>query len=188
MVVTKILVWARLPNLLLPYWNHQVLEGIGSYLGRFLKVDRERMDKDISTFARICVEMDLRKGLPDRIHLTHQDIKWRQWLDFENTTFRCHIFHQIGTCRTHGKKQRKGQRKDNKRKEDGNSLILLLQMMRMKKLMRHSKTERNKIHKVLKRREKRRRMIRTNRQRLSITQQWFQSMRINMRTRAKIKV
>jgi len=63
-------------------------------------MDRERMDKGIFTFARICVEMDLSKGLPDRTHLTHQDFKWPQWLDFENTTFRIHqMGHLQNTCK-----------------------------------------------------------------------------------------
>lgn len=54
------------------------------------------MDKGIFTFARICVEMDLSKGLPDGILLSHKDLKWTQALDFENTTFRCRVFHQTG--------------------------------------------------------------------------------------------
>jgi len=92
-----------------------------------------------------------------------------------------------GTWRKNENKPRKGQIKNIKRKENGNSLILL-QMMRMKKLMRHNKTERHKMNKVLKRRENRRIMIRTNRQRLLITQQQYQSMRIKMMTGAKVKV
>ena len=46
-------------------------------------MDRERMDKCIFTFACICVEIDLRKGLPYQIHLAHQEFKCKQCLDFE---------------------------------------------------------------------------------------------------------
>lgn len=87
MVVMKMSVRIRLHNLPFPFWHHQVLEGIGNSLGRFLKMDRERMDKCIFTFAHMCMEIDLSKGLLDHIHLSHQDFKWTQWLDFENATF-----------------------------------------------------------------------------------------------------
>ena len=74
-------------------------------------MDQERMDKDIFPYARICVEMDLSKGLLDRIHMIHQDFKWTQQSDFENTTFKCRIFHQIGhlqnTCKKEKKKTKK---------------------------------------------------------------------------------
>lgn len=65
MVVTKMTVWVRLHNVPLPFCHHQVLENIGNSIGRFIMLDRERMDIGIFTFARLCKEMDLRKGLPD---------------------------------------------------------------------------------------------------------------------------
>jgi len=89
MVVTKWSIWVRLHNLPLLFWQHEVLEVIGNSLGRFLKMDREKMDKGMFNFSHICVEMDLNKGIPNRIHLTHQDFKWTPWLYFENTAFRC---------------------------------------------------------------------------------------------------
>lgn len=54
------------------------------------------MDKEIFTFARICVEMDLSKGLSEDILLSHKDLKWTQDLDFENTALRCRVCHQTG--------------------------------------------------------------------------------------------
>jgi len=89
MTVTKMPVWVRLPNLPLPYWHHQVLEDIGNLLGSYIKSDKERQDKGLFTYARICVEIDLSKGLPDRMHLKHESHIWLQRLDYENTAFRC---------------------------------------------------------------------------------------------------
>lgn len=80
-------VWVRLPNLPLPYWHHIVLEDIGNLLGRFIKSDNERHDKGLFTYARICVEIDLNKGLPERIQLKHESLIWTQGLDYENTAF-----------------------------------------------------------------------------------------------------
>lgn len=75
MKVSTIPIWVRLHNLSLPFWHHQILEGIGNKLGNFKKMDLERKEKGIFTFARICVEIDLSKGLPDRIHLVHKNFQ-----------------------------------------------------------------------------------------------------------------
>jgi len=96
MVVTKMPVWVRLPNLPLPYWQHTVLEDIGNLLGRFIKSDNERKEKGLFTYARICVEIDLSKGLPDRLYLKHESYTWLQSLDYENTAFRCRLCHLTG--------------------------------------------------------------------------------------------
>ena len=47
-------------------------------------------------FARICAEIDMRKGLPDQINLKIGDFHWTQTLDYENTTFRCRHCHHTG--------------------------------------------------------------------------------------------
>jgi len=113
MVVTKMPVWVRLPNLPLPFWHHMVLEDIGNLLGTFIKRDPDRNDQGLFTYARICVEIDLSKGLPDRMHLQYEKFKWLQILDYENTAFRCRFCYVTGhlqdTCplaRRHPKKKK----------------------------------------------------------------------------------
>jgi len=96
MVVTKMPVWVRLPNLPLPYWHPEVLEDIGNRLGKYITCDEERREQGLFTYARICVEIDLSKGLPDKIQLQHESYKRIQALDYENTAFRCRICHQTG--------------------------------------------------------------------------------------------
>lgn len=88
MVVTKMTVWVRLHNVPLPFCHHQVLENIGNSIGRFIMLDRERMDIGIFTFARLCKEMDLRKGLPD-LHIFNSQ---RTQVGI-NTWFRKHSVH-----------------------------------------------------------------------------------------------
>eukprot|EP00253_Pinus_taeda_P017483 PITA_17483 len=89
MTVTKVPVWVRLFNLPLHFWSEQVLEGIGNSIGKYIKADLERIDERLYTFARICVEVDLSKGLPDNIRLIYKQQNWLQTLDYENTAFRC---------------------------------------------------------------------------------------------------
>lgn len=96
MVVTKMPIWVRLPNLPIPFWHKPMLEDIGNLLGKFIKNDTAQQDQGLYTYARICVEIDLSKGLPDRIQLKYEKYKWIQVLDYENTAFRCRYCHQTG--------------------------------------------------------------------------------------------
>lgn len=76
MVVSKMLAWVRIHNLPFHFWHQKVLEGIWNSLDKFLKVDAYRVSKGIFTFARICVEVGLSKGLLDRILLIHNNLQW----------------------------------------------------------------------------------------------------------------
>lgn len=42
------------------------------------------------------MEIDLSKGLPDRVQLIYEKHKWIQALDYENTAFRCRFCHLTG--------------------------------------------------------------------------------------------
>lgn len=50
-------------------WPLYYLEIIGNSLGRFVKTDTERISNGLSTFANICVKLDLSKGFFDKILL-----------------------------------------------------------------------------------------------------------------------
>jgi len=71
------------------------------------------VEERIYTFARICVEVDLSKGLPDQIQLKHRQRSWTQVLDYENTAFRYRICRQIG----HLQSTCPAIKKDNRRKK-----------------------------------------------------------------------
>lgn len=68
-VITKLPIWVRLHNLPAHLWHQAVFEGIGNSLGRFLNTDYSRAEQGIYTFARICAEIDISRGLPDQINL-----------------------------------------------------------------------------------------------------------------------
>lgn len=96
MVVTKMSVWVRLPNLPLHFCHKAVLTDIGNNLGKFIKIDQTRYGQNLFTYSWICIEVNLSRGLPDKIILKHGTQNYTQPLDYENTTFRCRICHQTG--------------------------------------------------------------------------------------------
>lgn len=117
-------VWVRLHNLPLHFWHHQVLEGIGNTLGKFLKFDEDRLTRGIFTFAKICVKVDLIQGLLESITLIFNDTHWTQPLDYENTTFRCRgclqTNHLHSPC-PQAKKDPKRNKSHPKNQKDGNA-------------------------------------------------------------------
>jgi hypothetical protein len=83
----KIPVWVRLPNLPLHLWLDSVLESVGNALGDFRCVDTATSDIFHSTVARVLVEVDTSKGLPEMICLDSPRGSWTQLLDYEGIPF-----------------------------------------------------------------------------------------------------
>jgi len=92
--ITAAPVWVRLPHLPLHLWGKSSLEDIGNKLGRFL--DRMEPKGDQYTCARICVEVNLEKGLPEAIKLSLGDWSHIQELDYEQIPFKCLRCHDYG--------------------------------------------------------------------------------------------
>lgn len=118
MKVSTIPIWVRLHNLPLHFWHHKVLIAIGNSLGKFLKIDENRVIREIFTFAKICVEVYLSQGLLDHFTLNYNNAPRTQPLDYENTTFRCRCCMQIGHLQYPcplAKKDPKGNKKQQKK-------------------------------------------------------------------------
>lgn len=96
MMVSKMSVWVKLHNLPLYFWLSRVFEVMANAIGKYLKIDVERVSRGIHTFARISVEVDLSQGLPDSIILIHNNTQWKKPLDYENMAFRFHGYQQTG--------------------------------------------------------------------------------------------
>lgn len=54
MKISTMPVWVKLYNLPLHFWHYKVLSAIGNSLGKILKIDGDRVNQGIFTFARIC--------------------------------------------------------------------------------------------------------------------------------------
>jgi len=92
--ITAAPVWVRLPHLPLHLWGKSTREDIGNKLGRYL--DSADPKGDQYTCARICVEVNLEKGLPEAIKLTLGDWSHIQELDYEQIPFKCLHCHAYG--------------------------------------------------------------------------------------------
>ena len=65
---------------------------IDNNLGRHIKTNLEKAQVGLTTYACICMEVDLNKSLPEKMILKWNDDKWVQLLDYQNATFWCKIF------------------------------------------------------------------------------------------------
>jgi len=92
--ITAAPVWVRLPHLPLHLWGKSSLKDIGNKLGRFL--DSVEPKGGQITCARICVEVNLEKGLPEAIKLSLGEWCHIQELDYEQIPFKCLRCHAYG--------------------------------------------------------------------------------------------
>lgn len=84
----KVPMWVRLPNLPLHFWFESCLEAFGNSLGEFLMIDEGFSNLLHSTYARMLVEMEVSKSLPEEISIKTSKGCWAQPLDYEGVPFR----------------------------------------------------------------------------------------------------
>ena len=93
---TSVLVWVRLYSLPLDYWQPESLSTIGNKLGHFVKIYEATRRGKYTSFAHICVEMDLFGALLDEGILEVFDEEFVQTMDYEHVPFRCRKCHNMG--------------------------------------------------------------------------------------------
>jgi len=86
----------RLSSLPLHLWNLSSLKAIGNAIGKFYCRCRKTEEYARTTYARICVEMDINARFPTEINLTSKDYAWNQKLDYESVLFRCRSYFETG--------------------------------------------------------------------------------------------
>ena len=89
-------VWILLFSLPGEYWDPDTLRDIGNDLSEFIKVSEQKKDQRYTSFARICVYLDLSKELPEAINLSWEDEEWLQPIDYVQIPFRCRQCHEYG--------------------------------------------------------------------------------------------
>jgi len=93
---TSVSVWVRLYSLPLDYWQTESLSIVGNKLGHFFKASEPTRRGKYTSFARICVEMDLSGALSDEVILEVFDEEWVQTIDYEHIPFRYCKCHEHG--------------------------------------------------------------------------------------------
>jgi hypothetical protein len=89
-------VWIRLYSLPQEFWLEEILMGIGNTLGHYVKASEATRQRKYTSYARICVYMNISKALPGAVTLEYQDEDWLQTLDYEHIPFRCRRCHEHG--------------------------------------------------------------------------------------------
>eukprot|EP00253_Pinus_taeda_P025024 PITA_25024 len=89
-------VWIRLYSLPAEYWDEESLKVIGNTQGEFVKITEETKTSRYTSYARICVYMDLNQALLDAVNISYFDNKWLQIIDYEHVPFRCRRCHALG--------------------------------------------------------------------------------------------
>ena len=68
--------------------------GIGNTLGQYVKALEATKKRKYTSYARICVYMNISKALPGTVTLEYQDEDWQQTMDYEHIPFRCRRCHE----------------------------------------------------------------------------------------------
>ena len=97
--VQKRHLWALLPGLPFPLWNHPLLEGVGNTIGRFVVLDDDFMNSYDKRMAKISVELDISKRLPVEIEILCRERLFIQRLDYQGIPFRCSCCRETGHLR-----------------------------------------------------------------------------------------
>jgi hypothetical protein len=77
-----------------PLWNDETIRNIGNTLGKY--IDRVEPREGLQACTRLCVEVDLEKGLPEAIQLNLDSWSYIQQVDYEQIPFKCKICHEYG--------------------------------------------------------------------------------------------
>ncbi|KAL2931849.1 hypothetical protein RDABS01_037259 [Bienertia sinuspersici] len=82
--IKNVPIWIRFPKLELKYWGHRSLHKLGDAIGTTLKVDRLTEQKERLAYARIMVEVDIQKELPNQIDfINEKGISMVQMIEYE---------------------------------------------------------------------------------------------------------
>jgi hypothetical protein len=80
-------VWLSLYSLPLDYWLPSTFKAIGNKLRKYVKTSEATPKGRYTSYARICIEMDVSGVLPEAISLVFRDEEWIQRIDYEKILF-----------------------------------------------------------------------------------------------------
>lgn len=69
-------VWVRLFGFPMDFWDLEILEGIGDMIERFVEIAEMRKKGRHTSYARICVYMNIYEPILDSVELRYHDEVW----------------------------------------------------------------------------------------------------------------
>lgn len=87
-------VWVRLLHLPLHCWRDESVKVIGNAVGKYIDISEPK--ENMHPCARICVEVNLGKGLPEAIKIKVDHWIHIQRSDYEQIPFKCKVCHEYG--------------------------------------------------------------------------------------------
>ena len=72
------------------------MAGIGNTIGVYVKSSEATKLRKYTSYAHICVYLNISKPLPGSISLEYHDEDWSQTIDYEHISFHCRKFHEHG--------------------------------------------------------------------------------------------
>ena len=91
--LTQVLIWIHLFSFPIDYWRPAAPEQIGNTLRTFVRASEATIKKRYTSYARICVEMDVSGALHEGLWLEYRDEVYFQTKYYEKMPFRyrkCH--------------------------------------------------------------------------------------------------
>lgn len=102
--VGRVAIWVRIPDFPVEYYGKHFLWRIGESLGKMIKIDEHSMRSSVNeatgrgSFARLCVEVDLRKSLVAKFEF-HDLVYKVEYEGLNQICFHCGRFgHRLDSC------------------------------------------------------------------------------------------
>ncbi|GAA0146433.1 hypothetical protein LIER_36311 [Lithospermum erythrorhizon] len=102
--VESVHTWVRFPNLILQFWNPEMLRKIGNHIGNPKFSDSTTTGMEKIAYARLCIEVSAKEKLSGLVPLVNErDQEFQQKVVYEWLPPRCshcHLFgHTDNSCR-----------------------------------------------------------------------------------------
>ena len=80
-------IWIRLYSIPFEYWHENILEALRNAIGEFVNIADQTKRMWYTSYAPICIYMNIVKDLLEGINLYWEDEGWYQSIDYEHILF-----------------------------------------------------------------------------------------------------
>lgn len=110
---TNAQVWVRIYELSMEYWKPDFLYDIAKGIGTPLRIDKKTLDKELGLYARILVDVDFAKEIPEQILIQRKDFEFFVYIEYERCPSFCKqcgvVGHELSQCRSMRREERRNE-------------------------------------------------------------------------------